>query len=88
MTKPETTTEQERHKKFVVGFYSRVPPRERLVGGMNDAAHMCDAIAADILQEHTKRKRPTKQGILLSQAVRRAGDAIWEMMKEVRDAKN
>jgi hypothetical protein len=51
-----------------------------------NAAHMCDAVAKDILDEHTGpgRKRPRRRGADIAAAMKRAGDAIWEMRDKVK----
>lgn len=74
-------TEQQKHLDFTARFYVTCPPLSRTTirSGHNDSAHMCDAIAADILAEHTRRGRTTKHGQALAAAVKRAGDAIWQM---------
>jgi hypothetical protein len=47
---------------------------------------MCDAVAKDILDEHTGpgRKRPRRRGVDIAEAIKRAGDAIWEMRDKVK----
>lgn len=74
-------TEQQKHEAFTVAFYKRDPTFDTSAvrSGHGDAAHMCDAVAADILREHTKRGRPTKLGLELAAAVKRASNAIWRM---------
>lgn len=51
-----------------------------------NAAHMCDAVAKDILDEHTGpgRKRPRKRGSDIAAAMKRAGDAIWQLRDKVK----
>jgi len=51
-----------------------------------NAAHMCDAVAKDILDEHTGpgRKRPRKRGRDIAAAMKRAGDAIWQLRGKVK----
>jgi hypothetical protein len=51
-----------------------------------NAAHMCDAVAKDILDEHTGpgRKPPRRIGRDKADALKRAGDAIWQMREKVK----
>jgi hypothetical protein len=51
-----------------------------------NAAHMCDAVAKDILDEHTPpgRRNPRKRGREIAAAMKRAGDAIWQMRDKVK----
>jgi hypothetical protein len=63
--------------------------RDRRVGirrGMGDAAHLCDAIAADVLARTTKRggKIPSKKGRMLAAIAKECGDAIWHMREQIK----
>jgi hypothetical protein len=51
-----------------------------------DAAHMCDAVAKDILDEYTTPgyKIPRKRGREIALAMKRAGDAIWQMREKIK----
>ena len=75
---------EQAHLAFTVKHYDL---SERDAGpvraGHGDAAHMCDAIAADILREHTVRGKVTKQGRALAAACKRCGDAIWNMREKL-----
>ncbi len=58
--------------------------RGEVMSGWGDAAHMCDAIAADILREGTVRGKVRKDARAQAAAVKRAGDAIWAMRETVK----
>lgn len=51
-----------------------------------NAAHMCDAVAKDILDEHTGpgKKRPRRRGVDIAAAMTRASDAIWQLREKVK----
>jgi hypothetical protein len=51
-----------------------------------NAAHMCDAVAKDILEEYTTLgyKVPRKRGREIALAMKRAGDAIWQLRGKVK----
>ncbi len=76
-------TQQERHERFTRKHYRSFKGYDpgSVRSGHSDAAHMYDAIAADILVEHTVRGKVTKRGQELAAAVKRAGDAVWAMRK-------
>ena len=82
---PTKETNEDRHLTFTLGYYgrSKTYTRSSVRSGHCDAAHMCDAIAADIEAEHTTRGRVTKEGKALAAAVKRAGDAIWTMREKL-----
>ena len=89
MTKPITeTSAQQQHEAFTLDFYghNRVGQLVAVRSAHGDAAHMCDAIAADILAENTVRGRVTERGKLMAAAVKRAGDAIWAMREKLKEA--
>jgi len=77
---------EERHLDFTLRHYQTCKHYDMpsVCSGHGDAAHMCDAIAADILREHTVNGRVTKQGEALAAAVKRAGDAIWRMREKLQ----
>lgn len=77
---------ERKHLAFTVDHYSRCNSynMSSVRAGHSDAAHMCDAIAADILRENTNRGRTTKTAREQIAAVKRAGDAIWAMMEKFR----
>jgi hypothetical protein len=51
---------------------------------LGDAAHLCDAIVADILKETaTKHGKETERGRQLAAIAKRCGDAIWAMRDDV-----
>ena len=87
MTDHDKPSTQDRHEQWTVDYYKR-PDRLRDPGlyrsACGDAAHMCDAVAADLLkEERTARGKPTKRSRELAAAVKRAGDAIWRMRDKV-----
>lgn len=77
---------QDKHLKFTNGFYSRSPHFDEasVRSAYGDAAHMCDAIAADIESAYTKRGRVTKEGKALANALRNAGEVIWAMRDQIK----
>lgn len=70
--------------RFYKAYRSNDPISIR--GALADAAHMCDAVANDILDEHTGpgRKRPRRRGLDIAAAMKRAGDAIWKLREKVQ----
>lgn len=91
--KSKTTTEtaQERHQAFTLGYYDRSPSSDlrAVISAHGDAAHMCDAIAADIRREHTVKRgwksgQVSDAGEAMASAVERAGDAIWAVHEALR----
>jgi hypothetical protein len=60
----EEPTRQQKHEAWTLEYYKCRPDIncDALRSGYGDAAHMCDAVAADILREHTVRGRVTKRG--------------------------
>lgn len=85
----QTTVEpfgEAKHTRFTVDHYARCKNYDMasVRSGHSDAAHMCDAIAADILRESSRGRRTTKAAREQAAAVKRAGDAIWRMMEKLR----
>jgi len=79
----EEQTAEQRHRAFTQRYYSNANPRfdaATLTSAYGDAAHMCDAVAADIACE----MRSTKRAREIAYAIKRAGDAIWQMRELVR----
>ncbi len=76
---------QDQHLNFTKGFYSRSTRFDALSikSAYGDAAHMCDAVAADIEAAHTVRGRVTNRGKELADAVRNAGCVIWTMRDQI-----
>lgn len=80
---------EQRHMEFtqrhyaIMQHYSVADVRS----GYGDAAHMCDALAADIEAAHTTRGKVTKQGKALADAVRAAGNVIWAMRDKLPDTR-
>lgn len=81
----DAATQEAKHIAFTRQYYlrHRLFDHGLVQGAHSDAAHMCDALAADIRREHTRRGRVTKEGEALAAAVKRAGDAIWKMRSEI-----
>ncbi len=75
-----------KHLDFTLVHYQRASGHDirSVRSGQGDAAHMCDAIAADILRENTKRGRVSKVAQQQAAALKRAGDAIWAMREMLR----
>lgn len=79
-------THQADHEDFTLRYYRENPADLTAVrSAYGDAAHLCDAIAKDILAEHTKRRIPTLHGRELASAVRRVADAIWALREKMDD---
>lgn len=71
-------THQEKHEAFTLKFYKDTTYSMGAVrSGLGDAAHMCDAIARDILSESGPGK------LRRAEAVKRAGDAIWALWEKI-----
>lgn len=79
---------QQRHEDGVQGFYARNPNlghRASICLGHNDAAHMCDAIATDILDAAPKRNGPKRrEAEAQARALKMAGDAIWALRERIK----
>jgi hypothetical protein len=58
--------------------------RGSMRGGMGDAAALCDAIARQIVIEHTYGGRVTKVGRELEAVAKRCADAIRAMREQVK----
>jgi|SRR5712671_2314706 len=74
-------TNDERIIAASLNAYRSPEERAAMRGALEDAAHLCDAIAADV---STKRGRTSKQRLKLGYAAKRCGDAIWAMREKVR----
>lgn len=72
-----------KYEGFVAGFLERnfCDPEERagVRCGLADAAHLCDAIAADI--EAGMRRSKHREALVA--VAKSCGDAIWQMREEV-----
>ena len=75
---------QRKHEAWALGYIERnihgVEVRGNYRGGLGDAAHLCDAIAADIEAGGRKSKRRAE----LAALVRACGDAIYAMRERVK----
>lgn len=60
--------------------YQSREQRAAMRGALSDAAHLCDALAAEISM---KRGRTSKKRLELAFAAKRCGDAIWAMREKV-----
>lgn len=80
------TKRQDAHEKFTLGYYERNKRDIASVrSGLSDAAHMCDNIAGDIVAANTLLNgRVTANGLLMRDALKRAGDAIWALRDKLK----
>lgn len=76
---------QERHEAWVIDYFTKYHKKDAAAyrSALGDAAHLCDNIAADVLAEHTIRGRPTKLGRQLEDALKRAGNACWQLRERL-----
>lgn len=70
--------------KVAMSTYSEHAERAALRCALSDAAHLCDALARDVLYEtRSKRGHHTKRGRELAVIAERCGNAIWAMRELV-----
>ena len=88
-------TAQERHRTFILenDFQFSSLDLKAVISAYGDAAHMCDAVAADIRREHTVKRgwkagQVSDAGEAMASAVKRAGDAIRAMHEALKERIN
>lgn len=79
------TPEEAEHNILTLALEIYRKPNERAAmrGALGDAAALCDAIAADIGNQHRSKGRVTKRGQELAMVVTRAADAIFDMGNKI-----
>jgi hypothetical protein len=82
----DVQTNQLRHGAWCADYTARhhADAGGAVRSGLGNAAHMADAIARDLIREHTVRGQVTKLGNAMALVAKRCGDAIWDMCDAVQ----